>query len=146
MGYKIDSAWAKFCEEDIKKLNNIIDDEYCQQLEIRHKISIMEKFEKAFWEEVSKIRFDIIRKFMLDNDWKWIHYKGSKAFYAVPTKEHVIDVLKNDYLKHGLYEIIELGKTSFCMSGGGIMFSMNIYGNECYVDIGFDIAHFIMDK
>ena len=142
MGYEINSTWTRLREKDINKLNEIIDDEYCRELEIGRKLNIMKKFKEAFWKEVSEVRFDIIRKFMLDNNWEWFHYENGKSFYAVPTKEHMIDALKNDYLKHGLYEIIELGKTSYHISGGGIIFSMDMIGNECYVNIGFDIAHF----
>ena len=142
MGYEINSTWTRLREKDIKKLNAIIDDEYCNELEIGRKLNIMEKFNKAFYEAVSNFRFDIVLKFMKDNDWEWYHYKNGKSFYAVPTEEHFIEVLKNDYLKHGLYDILELGKTSFSMSGGGIVFSMDMIGNNCYVDIAFDIAHF----
>lgn len=145
MGYEINSTWTKLRENDIKKLNEIIDDEYCRDLEIGRKLNIMEKFNKAFDKAISDFRFDIVLKFMKDYNWEWAHYENGKSFYAVPTKEHFIDVLKNDYLKHGLYEIIELGKTSFSMSGGGIVFSMDMIGYECYVEISFDIAHFTKD-
>ena len=145
MGYEINSTWTRLREKDIEKLNEIIDDEYCRELEIGRKLNIMKKFNEAFDKAVSEFRFDIVLKFMLDNNWEWFHYENGKSFYAVPTKEHFIKVLKNEYLKHGLYEIIELGKTSFSMSGGGIMFSMNMYGDEYYVEIGFDISHFTKD-
>ena len=142
MGYEINSTWTKIHENDIKKLNEIIDDEYYKELEIGRKLNIMKKFNKAFYEAVSNFRFDIVLKFMKDNNWEWHHYENGKSFYAVPTKEHFIEVLKNDYLEHGLYDILELGKTSFSMSVGGIVFSMDMIGDNCYVNIGFDIAHF----
>lgn len=145
MGYEINSTWTELRAKDIKKLNEIIDDEYCRELEIGRKLNIMKKFNKAFYEAISEFRFDIVLNFMKEHNWEWFHYENGKSFYAVPTKEHFIEVLKNDYLKHGLYEIIELGKTSFSMSGGGIMFNMNMYGDEYYVEIGFDIAHFTKD-
>jgi hypothetical protein len=145
MGYQINSTWTKLREKDIKKLNEIIDDEYCRELEIGRKLNIMKKFNEAFNKAVSEFRFDIVLDFMKEHNWEWFHYENGKSFYAVPTEEHMIDVMKNDYLKHGLYEIIELGKTSFSMSGGGIVFSMDVIGNECYVEIGFDIAHFTKD-
>lgn len=145
MGYEINSTWTKLRENDIRKLNEIIDDEYCKEREIGRKLNIMKEFNKAFDEAVSEFRFDIVLNFMKEHNWEWFHYENGKSFYAVPTKEHFIKTLKNDYLKHGLYEIIELGKTSFSMSGGGIVFSMDMIGHECYVEIGFDIAHFTKD-
>lgn len=145
MGYQINSTWAQLRENDIKKLNEIIDDEYCRELEIGRKLNIMKKFNEAFDKAIKDFRFDIVLNFMKEHNWEWIHYEGGKSFYAVPTKGRFIEVLKNEYLKHGLYEIIELGKKSFSLSGGGIVFSMNMIGNECYVEIGFDIAHFVED-
>lgn len=145
MGYEINSTWTKLRRKDIQKLNEIIDDEYCKELEIGRKLSIMENFNKAFDEAISNFRFDIVLKFMQEHNWDWFHYENGKSFYAVPTKEHFIEVLKEEYLKQGLYEIIELGETSFSMSGGGIMFSMDMVGYECFVEIGFDIAHFTKD-
>lgn len=145
MGYQINSAWTKLREKDIQKLNSIIDDGYCKELEIGRKLNIMEKFNKAFYKAISEFNFDIVLNFMRDNNWEWAHYENGKSFYEVPTEEHMIDVMKNDYLKHGLYNILELGKTSYSVSGGGIMFSMDMIGNECYVEIGFDIAHFTKD-
>ena len=145
MGYEINSTWTRLRGKDIQKLNEIIDDEYCKELEIGRKLSIMENFNKAFAEAISNFRFDIVLKFMQEHNWQWFHYENGKSFYAVPTKEHFIEVLKEEYLKQGLYEIIECGETSFSMSGGGIVFSMDMIGYECYVEIGFDIAHFTKD-
>lgn len=146
MGYEINSTWTRLREKDIKKLNEIIDDEYCRELEIGNKLNIMKKFNEAFDKAIKDFRFDVVIKFMKDYNWQWFHYVNGKSFYAIPTKEHFIEVLKNDYLKHGLYEIIELGKTSFNISGGGIIFSMDMIGNECFVEIGFDISHTITDE
>lgn len=146
MGYKINSTWTKLREDDIKKLNEIIDDKYCCEREIGRKLNIMKKFNEAFQKEVSKFRFDIVLKFMKEHDWEWIHYENDKSFYAVPTKKDIIDVLKNEHLKHGLYEIIELGKTSYIVESGGIIFKMYIHDGKYYVDIMFDIAHFVKIK
>ena len=145
MGYEINSTWTRLRENDIKELNKIIDDEYCRELEIGRKLNIMKKFNEAFWKEVSKFKFDIVLNFMKEHNWEWIHYENGTSFYAVPTKEHIIDVLKNEHLKHGLYEIIKLGKTSYAVESGGIMFNMDMRDNEYYVNIRFDIAHFTED-
>lgn len=142
MGYQINSTWTKLREKDINKLNKIIDDEYCIELEIGRKLNLMEKFNKAFNEAIKNFNFDIVIKFMKDNNWKWFHSEDGKDFYEVPTRSYMIDRMKEDFLKHGLYEIIELDKTSYGVSSGGIVFEMNIVGNECYVEIYFDISHF----
>jgi len=138
MGYKINTTWRKFHESDIKKLNEILDSEYMNDLKIGHEINIMRNFNKAFDEEVSAFDFDIVLKFMKDNDWTWSN--GSKE--EIPTKEQMIDSMR-ERLNHGLYEIIKRGKTEYGSFSGGIVFEMSMIGNKCFVEIYFDIAHFV---
>lgn len=145
MKYEINSIWTKMREKDIQELNNILDDEYCRELEIGRKLNIMKGFKKAFNEAINEFRFDIVLKFMKDNNWKWHHYEDGKEEYVVPTKDRIIKVLREDYLKHGLYNIIELNKTSFSLESGGIVFEMNMIEDNYYVGIYFDIAHFVRD-
>ena len=133
MGYEINSTWTKLREKDIQKLNEIIDDEYCNELEIGRKLNIMKKF-SLYWEN--------ILEFMTDHNWTWFFYDG-KEQYRIPTKEEMIERLKTDFLKHGLYEIIELGKNSYGSFSGGFNVEMGIHEGNYYVHICFDIAHFI---
>ena len=142
MGYKINSIWKERRKNDIEKLNAIIDDEYCNELEIGRKLNLMEKFNNALEEALDEFDFNAVIQFMKDNDWEWAHYENGKSFYAVPTKKHIIETIKNDFFKHGLYEIIVLNKTSFRALSGGIVFDMNLIDGKAFIDIYFDIAHF----
>jgi len=146
MGYKINSPWTKIREKDINRLNEIIDDEYCNEMEIGRKLHILETFEKKLNEEINRFKFDIVIKFMKANKWTWFLYKNGKSSYEVPTKEDIIDSIKDNF-KHGLFEIIELNHNRYGSSGGGIVFEMGMLGeypsdDNCYIDIYFDIAHY----
>ena len=136
MGYAIDTTWRKFHESDIKKLNEILDSEYMNDLKIGHEINIMKNFNRAFDEALMAFDFDAVLKYMKDNDWTW----GIEE--ETPTKEQMIDNMR-ERLNHGLYEIIKRGKTTYGTFSGGIVFEMSMIGNECYVEIYFDIAHFV---
>ena len=142
MGYQINTTWKKLREKDILELNKIIDDEYCNELEIGRKLNLMDKLNKVFNEELSNINFDNILDFMEVNDWKWSIYKNGKSYYEVPTKEYIIDQLKNDFLKHCMFEIIELNKTESGRESGGIVLDIGINGNDAWCRIYFDIAHY----
>ena len=142
MAYEINSIWKEIREDDIEKLNAIIDDEYCNELEIGRKLNLMEKFNKALEEALNGFDFDAVIKFMKDNNLEWAHYENGKSFYAVPTKTHIIETIKNDFFKHGLYEIVILNRTSFGALSGGIVFDMKLTDGNAFVGIYFDIAHF----
>jgi len=141
MGYKIDSPWTSLHRDNIKRLNEIIDDEYCRELEIGRKINIMLKFEKEFDEEIKRLNWDSILKFMEDNYWQWAFY-DNVSDYRVPTKAEMIERLRNDHFKHCLYRIIELGKTHSSCFSGGFNVELGYIGNNYWVNIYFDIAHF----
>lgn len=144
MGYKINSLWAEIRKDDIMELNAIIDDEYCNDLEIGRKLNIMKKFKVAFNKALNDFNFDTVLAFMNENNWEWANYDGDLQ-YAVPTKEKIIKFIKNDLFKRGLYNIIELYEKSFSSFSGGIVFEMNWFNGEAYVNIYFDIAHFEKD-
>lgn len=146
MGYQINSAWTKLREKDILELNKIIDDEYCNEIEIGRKLNIMEAFEKKLDEAINDFDFDTVIKFMKSVNWEWAHYKNGKHYYAVPSRADIIDSIKSNF-KHGLYNIIELNKKNYCVSGGGIVFDMGMkmdypLSDTIWIDIYFDIAHF----
>ena len=143
MGYKINSVWAQLRKNDIEELNSIIDDEYCNELEIGRKLNLMKEIKKAFNKELESFNFDTVIKFMNDNNWEWANYDGTLQ-YAIPTKEKMIEHLRSN-LKHGMYKIIKLNEKSYQTFSGGIVFSINIIGNDVYVSIYFDIAHFVKD-
>lgn len=136
MGYEINTTWRKFHENDIMQLNQILDNEYRNELTIILEINIMKKFNKAFDNALSAFDFDAVLKYMEEHDWKW----GLEA--ETPTKEQMIDNMR-ERLNHGLYEIIKRGKTEYGDFSGGIVFDMRMVGYECYVNIYFDIAHFV---
>lgn len=147
MGYQINSTWTRLRQNDIKKLNEIIDDEYCNELEIGRKLHIMEVFDKLLKEAIDDFKFDIVLKFMKDYNWEW--YLGGDV-YSIPTKEDIIKFIKEDFYKHGLYNLIELNKKTFSMSGGGIVFEMGMNSDyvskdNSYLNIYFDIAHLVGD-
>ena len=144
MGYEINSTWTKIHENDIKKLNEIIDDEYCVELEIGRKLDIMKKFNDAFDKEVKSLYWENIIKFMNDNNWTWLFYDGGEV-YRIPNKFEMIERLKSDFIKHGLYEIIELGKDRFSSFSGGFNFEMGVNEGNYWVHICFDIAHFVIE-
>lgn len=144
MGYEINSTWTKLREKDIKKLNEIINDEYCIELEIGRKLNIMEKFNKAFDKEIEHIHLSNIIQFMTDNNWTWFFNDGGKE-YRIPNKFEIINKLKNDFLKHGLYHIIELNEKEYSMFSGGFNFEMGYNEDNYWVNIYFDIAHFSKD-
>ena len=144
MGYKINSIWTELRKDDIMELNAIIDDEYCNELEIGRKLNLMKKFKVAFNKALNDFNFDTVLAFMNENNWEWANYDGTSQ-YAVPTKEKIVEFLETDCFKHGLYNIIELNKKSYWTFSGGIVFEMYWNGGEAYVNIYFDIAHFEKD-
>ena len=142
MGYKINSTWTRLRQDDIKKLNEIIDNEYCNELVIGRKLNMMKKFNQEFENEIDSLNFDIILKFMKDNDWKWSTYENGKPSLKVPSKKYIIKVLRNEFLNHGLFHIIELGETQYSCSSGGLTINMGVNGSDVYLSICFDISHF----
>ena len=59
-------------------------------------------------------------------------------------------MIRKNFLKPGLFEIIEHNKKHYSSSTGGFVFNMGItsdYAHEdtVYIDILFDIAHHIED-
>ena len=144
MGYKINSLWTEIHKDDIMELNAIIDDEYCNDLEIGRKLNMMKKFKVALDKELNDFNFDTVLAFMNENNWEWANYDGTSQ-YAVPTEEKIIKFIKNDLFKRGLYNIIELNEKSFSSFSGGIVFEMDWFNGEAYVNIYFDIAHFEKD-
>lgn len=145
MGYKINSDWTRFHEKEINRLNKIIDDkyynEYCNELEIGRKLNIMHRFEEEFDKEIENLNWDSILKFMKDNNWQWCFY-DSISNYRVPTKEEIIKRLRNDHFKHSLYHIIELGEIHYAIFSGGFNVELGYLGDNFWVNIYFDIAHF----
>ena len=146
MGYEINSTWTRLRENDIKRLNEVINNKYCIELEIGRKLNIMKKFKAEFDKEIASLNWDSITKFMKEHDWTWYMGGGSFDNCYTPTKEEMIERLASaDFLKRGLYEIIELGKDRFSTFSGGFNFEMGCSGNICWVHICFDIAHFSKD-
>jgi len=148
MGYQINSTWTEFRRKDIEKLNKIIDDEYCNELEIGRKLHIMEVFEKKLNEVINDFNFDNVIKFMKMTNWTWSMYKNGKSYEAIPNRKEIIDTIKVDFFKHGLYNIIELGHKEYGSSTGGLVFDMGMTtdyptDDTTYVNIYFDIAHLI---
>lgn len=141
MGYETKSIWTQLRSKDIKELNEIIDDEYCRELEIGRKLNIMKKFKAEFNKEINSLNWEAITNYMKEHNWVW-YMGGSLDNLAIPTKEEMIESLKINFLKHGLYEIIELGKGSYSSSSGGFNVEMGYIGNSYWVNIYFDIAHF----
>lgn len=145
MGYKINSVWTELRKNDIEKLNAIIDDHYCIENEIGRKLNMMNEITNVFNKEIHDINFDIIVQFMQANDWKWSFYDGGSK-ERVPTRDEMIRFLRDNFLKRGLYEMIELNKDKFDASSGGFFFDMGRSNDGTYyVQIIFDIAHFIKD-
>ena len=149
MGYKINSTWQKQHAKDINKLNEIIDYEYGKDLEIANKIHIMKTFERKFQEVISEINFDAIEKFMQMTNWTWAFFDDGYS-ERVPVRSEMINMIRKNFLKPGLFEIIEHNKKHYSSSTGGFVFNMGItsdYAHEdtVYIDILFDIAHHIED-
>ena len=141
MGYAINTTWTQLRRKDIERLNEIIDDEYCREREIGRKLNMMKNFEEEFDKEINSLNWERITNYMKENNWQW--YMGGRLDnYAIPTKEHMIETLKTDFLKHGLYTIIELGKDKYSSFSGGFNVEMGYYGDIYWVHICFDIAHF----
>ena len=150
MGYKINSPWTELRKNDIEKLNEIIDNEYCIEQEIGRKLNIMKVFEELFKKAIEDFNFDLVLKFMHDHNWVWSMYENGKSFYKIPNKIEMIKMMRREFLNHGLYAIIELGKKEWGSTTGGVVFDMGITGeyaskNNCYLNIYFDIAHFVND-
>lgn len=97
MGYSINSTWTRLREKDINHLNEIIDDEYCNEKVIARKLHILEIFEELLDEELNRLRFDIISKFMKENDWVWTLYENGKSYEAVPTVNQMVKFIKDDF-------------------------------------------------
>ena len=142
MGYEINSTWTRLRQKDIEKLNKIIDDEYCRELEIGRKLNIMDKITDEFDKEINSLNWDNITKYMKEHDWTW-YMGGNFDNCYTPTKEEMIERLRKDFLKRGLYEIIELGKDRFSTFSGGFNLEIGHNGSSYWVHICFDIAHFV---
>ena len=148
MGYPINSTWTRLREKDINRLNEIIDDEYCNEKAIARKLHILEIFEELLDEELKRLKFDVISKFMKENNWVWSFYENDKSYEAVPKPHQMIDFIKEDFFKHALFEFIELNEKEYTVSGGGFVFNAGMTSeypskDNCYLSIWFDIAHFI---
>lgn len=141
MGYKINSTWTQLRADDIKKLNEIIDDEYCIEKEIGLKLNIMNKFEELFSKAIEEINWNGIIKFMEANNWEWAFYDNGLN-YRVPTKTEMINRLREDFLKPGLYKIIEVGEKKYSSYSGGFVIEMGHEGDNFWLNIYFDIANF----
>lgn len=144
MGYAINTTWTQLRRKDIEELNEIIDDEYCRELEIGRKLNMMKKFKDEFDKEINSLNWEIITNYMEENNWKW-YMGGDLDNLAIPTKEQMIERLKTDFLKHGLYKIIELGNERYSSFSGGFNVEMGYDGDRYWVHICFDIAHFYND-
>ena len=142
MGYEIKSIWTQLHSKDIEELNEIIDDEYCRELEIGKKLNIMKKFKAEFNKEINSLNWEEITNYMKEHNWVW-YMDGSFDNQAIPTKEQMIERLERDFLKHGLYDIIELCKDRYSSLSGGFNVEMGCNGDSYWVHICFDIAHFV---
>lgn len=152
MGYQINSHWGKMHKAEIEKLNAIVDNEYYNEMRISSKIRIMKVFERLLEKAVSDFNFDVVIGFMTKYDWKWLVYSGNgEAIIKVPTKEEIINSIRKNFFNRGLYEIIELNKPTYSVTSGGIVFDMGTSNPEfatednSYLNIYFDIAHFLAD-
>lgn len=148
MGYQINSAWTRLREKDINRLNEIIDDKYCIEQEIGRKLHIMEVFENLLEEEFNCLKWSNIKNFMNANNWEWSFYENGKSFYKIPDIGDMRKMIRREFFNHALYDIIELGKKEYTCSTGGFVFNMGMTGEypskeNCYLNIWFDIAHFV---
>jgi hypothetical protein len=148
MGYPINSTWTRLREKDINRLNEIIDDEYCIEQEIGRKLHIMEVFENLLEEEFNRLKWSNIKNFMNANNWEWSFYENGKSFYKIPDIGDMRKMIRREFFNHALYDIIELGKKEYTCSTGGFVFNMGMTGEypskeNCYLNIWFDIAHFV---
>ena len=146
MKYKINSPWTRLRANDIIRLNSIIDNKHNIESHIGYKLHIMKIFEDLFNDEIKKLNFDFIENLMKANNWEWSMHKNGDSYYAVPTKNDMIEFLKTEFLNEALYSFIELNKKDFIMESGGFVFNMSMIGdyaskNTCNLRIYFDIAH-----
>ena len=147
MGHPINSTWTRIHEKDINKLNAILDNEYCNELEIGRQLQIMRTFEQLFAKALEDFNFDVVIKFMEDNYWEWSMYKNGKSYSKVPNKEEMIKMIRREFFNHGLYNIIKLRKNHYSATSGGVVVDMGMTGewpseDNCYLNIYFDIASF----
>ena len=148
MGYQINSSYTKLRKDDIERLNKIIDDEYCNEQEISRKLNIMMTMEEKLDEAIEDFNFKVVIEFMTQHNWKWAQHKNGKTYMSVPDKNDIIEFIRKDFFKHGLYDLIESGKKKFSCSSGGIVFFMGYDGDYCgsdsaWVSIYFDIANYV---
>lgn len=148
MGYSINSTWTRLREKDINRLNEIIDDKYCIEQEIGKKLHIMEVFEELLNEEFNCLKWNTIKNFMNANNWEWHFYENGKSFNKIPDIGDMMKMIRREFFNNALYDIIELGKKEYTCSTGGFVFNMGMTGEypskeNCYLNIWFDIAHFI---
>jgi hypothetical protein len=141
MGYEINSTWTRLRRNDIEKLNEILDDEYCRELEIGRKLNIMNFVTRKFEEALKEFDFGRVIKFMRQTHWVWALEGGER----VPTKSEMISFIRRNFLKHALYQMIELGENRYCASSGGIVFDAGIESSspgpdDVWVIISFDIS------
>lgn len=135
--YNSNSNWAVRNREYLNKLNDIMNDEYCVELELGRKIEMLKKFENAFYKEINDLNWDNIIDYMHTNNW------GYGWDNELQTREQLEDFIKNDFFKHGLYRIIKMNQTSYSTFSGGFAFDMGITPSGVYyVNIYFDIGHF----
>lgn len=150
MGYQINTTWTELRRAEIERLNEIIDNEYYNELEIARKLRIMTTFEKKLEEAIEDFNFDVVIEFMKQHNWKWAHFKDGKSYMAVTDKEDIIDSIKQNFFKHALFDLIELNKKEFSCSTGGLVFFMGYDGDWCdddsaWLTIYFDIANYVGD-
>lgn len=144
MTYEINTPWKKLHNNEIEELNQISNQEFRIEEEICRKLRIIRKAKEAVNKAINDFNFDVVIRFMTQVGWKWAYTTRGNA---VPTKEDFINFFYgSDCLKHALYDMIELGKNSYDITTGGVIFKLICtdldYADETntFCSIAFDIS------
>ena len=146
MGYPIKILWDNDFADEVRALNEIIDNEHRADdklmAEIHRKLDLKREFDREFQEQLQWFNFDVVLRFMNSVNWTWSGYENGEEYRRIPDRATMTEQIERLY-KDGLYSILEEGSEHVYTQTGGLVLLMNIYNGHAYVGIHFDIAAYV---
>ena len=147
MKYEINSTWTRMRSKDIEKLNEILDDEYCVEMEIGRKLSLMKVCRTEMENAIKDFNFEIVIAFMKKCNWVWAYTEEEKITHKQCTPSRVdFEKYFEECFRHALFRFIENGENIYHVESGGIIFYLHCRdilrpsNHNTYCSISFDIS------
>lgn len=131
--------WKQEHQDEINRLNAILEDDYCNELYLREKLKLFKKFEEELEDAKKYFNFKRVLKYMNDVNWTWAY--TNQGNNKVPTKEDLLRCI-DELFRHSMFTILKEGKKSTCIATGGLVMNCGISGDDVYISLFFDISIF----